>query len=305
MADFDDWTLDGGDADQAGGAAAPPPRIDGGLLDPSTFLTPWPPITDSPQLDRPAPEITGPLDTDVHAQVLQDILDAQAKLPPIDRPAPLVNGPLMTDPHAEVFQNFLNAQAGLPSVKPHPETWSVNGQPYLAIGAGTFDPSRSNHVTAMPTPEESAAAVAGRFRVGVPVGDEEKAGFISHSPSRVVSVAGTAGSGLGFDTYSYLQPVGFPPIHGHIDQRPPGSSEEPSDGFVDSTKGPGGLGDAWSLYGPNAEPLATVSHNRVGWHVLDNGQLKFLYPPGSMGSSQIGRMQKNLDDEQQKFLRPQ
>lgn len=54
---------------------------------------------------------------------------------------------------------------------------------------------------------------------------------------------------------------------------------------------------------PRPVPTATVSHGQVGWHILDNGQLKFLYPAGSMTSSQIKEMQQNLDQEQKKFLR--
>ena len=142
--------------------AAIGPQVQGGLLDPATFPSQWSPPAGSTGrrwIGRHRGS-TGPGSIpDVHAQVLQDILDAQAKLPAtpddlsIDRPAAAITGPLMTDPHAEVFQNFMNAQAGLPPVKPHPETWFVNGQPYLAISRErTFDPALSSHMTSMPTP---------------------------------------------------------------------------------------------------------------------------------------------------------
>ena len=277
MADFDEWDSDDGDsggadsADSGSGAegGAPTPQINGGLLGPKTFPNQWAPaVTDGPAIQPQAPAITGPLMTDAH---VQDILNAQAKLPP---------------------------------VPPHPETWSVNGQPYLAISARTFDPTRSNNVTSMPSSDDSAAAMAGRSQVAVPVGDAERGGYIAHSPSRVVPVTGAPGSNDRFDTVTYYQPMGLPSIHGHIDKRPSGSSELPSDGFVDSTEAARGLGDAWTLYGAHPQPLATVSHDKVGWHVLDNGQLKFLYPPGSMTSSQITEMQRTLDQEQRKFLRP-
>lgn len=303
MADIGDWDMDGGD--QTGGA----PVVNGGLLDPRTFPTQWPPAAAEPQA---APANSSSPDQDVHAQVLQDILDAQAKLPPIgagtgdydlQRPPAAITGPLRTDVPDDDIQNILNAQAGLPPVRPHPETWLVNGQPYLAISASSFDPSRSNGLTSMPTPADSAAATAGMAEVAVPVGDAERVGYIDHSPSRVVPMQGQAGSGGDFDTYTYQQPIGSPSIHGHIDNRPRGSSELPSDGFVDSTKARGGLGDAWSL-AQYAQPMATVSHGQVGWHVMDNGQLKFLYPQGSMTPDQIQRMQKNLDQEQKKLLRP-
>jgi hypothetical protein len=289
MANFDEWGADGGDAGggsaQGSGADGGTPVVNGGLLDPRSFATSWArPGTDAPSLERPDPEITGPLQTDYGSEVLQDILDAQAKL---------------------------NGQAKPSRLAPHPETWSVNGRTYYAIGARGFDPTRSNGLTAMQTPADDAAAWAGMSTVAVPYGDEEQAGYIARSPSRVVRVQGRAGGGDRFDTYTYDQPVDFPPIHGHIDRRRftssvglSGSGEKPSDGFVDSTEAKKGLGDAWSLDGQHPQPLATISHNQVGWHVLDNGQLKFFYPPGSMTPSQIGEMQANLNQEQQKFLRP-
>jgi hypothetical protein len=47
-----------------------------------------------------------------------------------------------------------------------------------------------------------------------------------------------------------------------------------------------------------------VSDGQVGWHVLDGGRLKFIYPTGSMSQEQIDLMQQNLNYEQGKFLRP-
>lgn len=301
MADIGDRNMDGGDP--AGGA----PLVNGGLLDPRTFPKPWPPASEPHSPDQ-----------DIRDEVERDILAAQAKLrqggapaagdaahgdESLERPPQAITGPLRTDVPDYLIQNVLNAQAGLPAVRPHPETWLVNGQPYLAISASSTDPSRSNGLTSMPTPADSAAATAGMAQVSVPMGNAERVGYIGHSPSRVVPVQGQAGSGDDFDTYTYQQPRGSPSIHGHIDSRPRGSSELPSDGFVDSTEARGGLGDAWSL-AQYAQPMATVSHGQVGWHVMDNGQLKFLYPQGSMTPDQIQRMQKNLDQEQKKLLRP-
>lgn len=213
------------------------PTVQGGLLDPGTFPSPWAQLTtDEPPLERPDPEITGPLRTSVHDEVLQDVL---------------------------------NAQAGLPPVKPQPETWLINGRIYNAVSAHGFDPARSNGVTAMQTPADDAAAWAGMSKVAVPYGDDERAGYIAHSPSRVVAVRGQAGGGDGYDTYTYNQPVDSPPIHGHIDRRrfstSPGllgSSELPSDGFVDNTEARGGLGDAWSLSGPHPQPSRRLPTTR-------------------------------------------
>ena len=114
-----------GDRDMDGGGA---PGINGGLLDPRTFPSPWPPApTPEPQAAPPSP------DQNVHAQVLQDILDAQAKLPPtrsqmaddaggydgheLQRPPPAITGPLDADTHAEVLKDILNAQAKLPPLR--------------------------------------------------------------------------------------------------------------------------------------------------------------------------------------------
>ena len=298
MADFDDG-IDGG---QTGASSDPTPQIDGGLLDPRTFPAS---IGGQGAADAGGPvvaaqtlQLTSPLDTDVHAEVLRDILDAQSQLPPIslDRAASIITGPLRTDPHTEAFQNFMNAQAGLPPVKPGPETWAVNGRPYRAISASNFDPSMSSHVTAMPTPEESAASLAGKSKIAVRDGMAEQAGFLSQAPVRVISAPGRAGTSNAGSTFTYNAPVGSTQIHGHIDE-----GEYASDGMVDAPLENGGFGDTWSLTGAYPAAMGTVSHNRIGWHVLDNGQLKFLYPAGSIDSSQIGKIQRNLDQEQNNF----
>jgi hypothetical protein len=56
----------------------------GGLLDPSTFPTNWrdESFQEEPAIARQPPMLSGPLDGDVHAEVLQDIRNAQARLPP-------------------------------------------------------------------------------------------------------------------------------------------------------------------------------------------------------------------------------
>jgi hypothetical protein len=257
MDEFDDHA--DVDAEPQASEAEADLRIQGGLLDPSTF----PP---------------------------NRVVPADLVVPPQE---PVLTGPLMSDAHAEVLQDVLNAQAKLWPVRPRPESWSINGQPYLAITAGNFDPARSSHVTSMPTPADSAVAFAERSKIAA-TGSEERAGYIARAPSRVVEVRGKAGGGDRFDTYTYHQPTDSPGIHGHIDNS--------SEGMVDSTEAKGGYGDTFSLQWP--QPMATVYRGQVGWHVLDDGRLKFLYPPGSMTDEQIGKMQQNLDQEQRKFLRP-
>lgn len=331
MTDIGDRDMDGEDA----------PVINGGLLDPRTFPSPWPPAPATEQQAAPPSP-----DQDVHAQVLQDILDAQAKLPPIgtqpaddagsfparssplvtdgpslDRPAAAITGPLRTSVHDEVFQDILNAQARLPPVKPRPETWLINGRTYNAISAGNFDPALSGSVTSMPTPAQDAAAWTGKSLVVDPAGRQELTGFIPSMPTGPTATDVDPATGLAtalhFEpsvlqlpgaipgitgnayTSSFHRPDAVSPyIHSHPDKAPD------ANGMVDEPDSNGGYGDTQSLYGPYPVPMATVSHGQVGWHVLDNSQLKFLYPPGSMTPSQIQEIQQNLNQEQKKFRRP-
>jgi hypothetical protein len=135
MADFGDLV------DETDDEAAAEPQtttqaaaVRGGLLSPSTF----PSILragagpDGPAIAPQPPILSGPLDPDVHAEVLQDVLDAQARLPPLapaqgpgdpgdwdgrwlDPASPQITGPLDTDTHAEVLRDIQNAQAQLPA----------------------------------------------------------------------------------------------------------------------------------------------------------------------------------------------
>lgn len=134
MVGFGDLGGNAGDeADEAEQTAGQGPAIHGGLLTPSTFpwIVPGAPWPDGPTIAPQPPILSGPLAHDVHAEVLQDILDAQAKLPPLasaprsakpadgdggwlDPPAPEITGPLDTDTHSEVLRDILSAQAQLP-----------------------------------------------------------------------------------------------------------------------------------------------------------------------------------------------
>ena len=75
-------------------------------------------------------------------------------------------------------------------------------------------------------------------------------------------------------------------------------------GFVDAPSPKYPYGDALYLSLPNLIPTATVSEGQVGWHVLHRGRLKFIYPSGSMTPEEVEQMRRNLNDEQQNFLRP-
>jgi hypothetical protein len=45
-------------------------------------------------------------------------------------------------------------------------------------------------------------------------------------------------------------------------------------------------------------PNFTVFDDRIGWHDLDNGRLRFSYPSAAMTRAQVLELQRNLDDEQ-------
>ncbi len=117
--------------------------------------------------------------------------------------------------------------------------------------------------------------------------------------------AARPGSGNGYDNAHMLLPANALAVeHGHIDDGPAAPDGTPirSDGMVDNTFAEGGFGDTDSLFKLNI-PTATVSEGRVGWHGIDKGQLKFIYPQGSMTPEQIKLMQQNLDSEQNLFMR--
>lgn len=100
MVDFDDWEMGDGapDAEKSGTDGGLRP-VRGGLLDPRTFPARWRRLApDAPIVEPGSPEITGPLMTDVHAEVLNDIRRAQAALPPL-RPATSDTGLRHIDPY--------------------------------------------------------------------------------------------------------------------------------------------------------------------------------------------------------------
>jgi hypothetical protein len=86
-------------------------------------------------------------------------------------------------------------------------------------------------------------------------------------------------------------------IHGHIDSGP-----NKSNGMVDDPKSNLGYGDTQGIAA--GIPEATVSHGQVGWHEMNQGQLQFTYPAGSLTGSQNTMMQNNLNQEQLMFQQP-
>ncbi len=110
------------------------------------------------------------------------------------------------------------------------------------------------------------------------------------------------------NTLDFDYPRSFPQntealTHGHIDDGPKGWDGRPirSDGMVDAPMENKGFGDAVALQIPM--PMATVSEGKVGWHVMENGQLRFMYPAGALTTDQIKSIQANLNREQKKFHR--
>jgi hypothetical protein len=184
MADF--GSLDGKTDVEAGEGpptAGQAPVIHTGLLSPSTFplVSPDGSQADGPAIASQPPLLSGPLDADVHAEVLQDILDAQAKLAPLapaqgpgdaatwgggrlDPPAPLITGPLDTDTHAEVLRDIQNAQAGLPPLSLRSASFLGNGAPSNILNLSSPDGLRNDgasgddgHAISVPGIEDSAA----------------------------------------------------------------------------------------------------------------------------------------------------
>ena len=158
MADFDDWNAD--DGTTGGGATTP---INGGLLDPSTFPFRGPgvsmadrPASDSPSsegdppspvIDRSAPELTGPLDTNVHAEVLDDIQKAQAALPPLRAQADAGLGLRHIDPYPGM--NY-TPPGGYPPLTQQAAADLLNGVPLPKDAFGphiTFSPRIDQPVT--------------------------------------------------------------------------------------------------------------------------------------------------------------
>jgi murein DD-endopeptidase MepM/ murein hydrolase activator NlpD len=143
--------LDSVDEREGLGSGSAAPNIRGGLLDPSTFPTDWSDEyrSDASAIPAQEPALSGQLNREVHAEVLQDILAAQAKLSPLtrpqaeesllppepslDRPTPSMIGPLDTDTHAEVLRDILSAHAQLPQVSAR-SVYSLGGGVVSGVG---------------------------------------------------------------------------------------------------------------------------------------------------------------------------
>jgi hypothetical protein len=301
-------------ADGQGGLATS--QIDGGVLDPRTFPLGWLKPSASPtaggQGGRATPQIDGGVLDPRTFPTAQKGFDA-GHFTSVQRQTPILTGPLDTNPHAEALDGLRKSPA-------EDNTIVINGQIYSVLKARTYDPARSNGVTAMPDPNMVTAAIAGRSAVAVPYGRRERAGYLVAPPAATATAGVDGPSGSVPRLPMVIEPRGVKTrvegeantatfrmpntalagIHGHIDSGPDGAS----DGMVDNADVYKGYGDTFTLSLQPPVPMFTVSHDRVGWHGLDQGQLKFVYPKGALTPDQIWRIQDNLDREQLHFLRP-
>ena len=186
-----------------------------------------------------------------------------------------------------------------------------DGPRYKTIKAQSFDPSNSNGDTAVATPEMRAAAQAAADQYRVQKGIAEKAGFLAPDANGRQSYQGGGGSRAGSTSSADTLGVQVPDnasalLHGHI-ERSTDPESGGDDGMVDEPGANYGYGDTESLSREHVKrpiPTATEYNGQVGWHEIDNGQLQYTYPEGSMTPAQEQQMQKNLNREQKKFRRP-
>jgi len=182
------------------------PAIRRGLLSLTTFPSMLP---DGPAI-APSPVLRGPLDHDVQAEVLRDILDGQARLPTLapaqrsgdpaiwdgrrlDPPASPITGLLDTDTHAEVLRDIQKAQAQLPSLLPRSVYSLGNG------GASDISsPSSSGGPGSAGFGDGSTIGVPGIDQSAAGDGLESLDGDAGDRPSGI----DTAASGFGFDALS-------------------------------------------------------------------------------------------------------
>ena len=186
-----------------------------------------------------------------------------------------------------------------------------DGVKYKTLKAQSFDPARSNGDTALASPEVRAAAQAAINQYRVRSGRDEKLGalvpdangaLVYQEPPSV-----RPGSTRAADTAQAAIPANARAVaHGHIEH-----STDPdslgNDGMVDNPDANHGYGDTESLSRtklPQPIPTATEYGGQIGWHELNNGQLQYTYPEGSMTRDQEWQMQQNLNREQELFLKP-
>jgi hypothetical protein len=193
-----------------------------------------------------------------------------------------------------------DAAGATPSSGPLGSSVPASDSPvYETLKATNYDPARSNGRTVNVTPDIMRAGRAGAMMVAVPADDEEKLGYIAPLPDGQLMVGAVSGARPS-DTRTTSTVTGVLPtgsvaaIHGHIDQGP-----NASEGMVDHPEGQHRYGDSFSLL--SGIPMGTVSNGQVGWHVLANGQLQYIYPRGSMTDDEKDAMQSNLNVEQRLF----
>lgn len=219
-----------------------------------------------------------------------------------------------------------------------PTARRIGGKDYNVISATTFDPLVSSGATAVPNEDLMSTAIVNRGQVTVPTGPDERGAYLVRKPSELpwsdrlrigriepgedepyldvpvqdsyFSVAAekaktgstATASTLNFGKKRYWPKGTVAITHGHIESGP-----DQSDGMVDEIA-PGDdlpYGDSVAVAVGEPMPQATVYKGGVGWHFIENGQLKFMYPSGAAGedSRQLDLLQKHLDKAQIAYQR--
>lgn len=214
----------------------------------------------------------------------------------------------------------------------------IGGADYDVISATTFDPLVSSGATAVPNEDLMATAILSRGQVTVPSGPNERGAYFVRKPSELpwsdrlrvgriepgedesyldvpvkdsyFSVPATkaktgstaSASTLNFGKKRYWPKGTVAITHGHIESGP-----DQSDGMVDEIAPDDELpfGDSVAVAVGEPMPQATVYKGKVGWHFIENGQLKFMYPTGADGvdSRQLDLLQEHLDKAQIAYQR--
>ncbi len=191
---------------------------------------------------------------------------------------------------------------------------TINDAPYSVIWA-KFDPSQSNGMTSQFDPGIVAAGTQSVTLLRTS-SDQETVGSISLqlvNPPPVdsdlqggpqISALTTSlefGNKTTSDTTANTSTLKAYPdsvalTHGHID----GVSE----GMIDSPQLEHPYGDTSTLALNEPISLGTEYGGQVGWHIIVNGQLAYVYPQGALSSGQANQIQGNLNQEQNLFYKP-
>ena len=192
----------------------------------------------------------------------------------------------------------------------------ADGQTVLAAAVKPENAARLNGRDAIVTAQIRAIAQANIDKVRVRAGQYEKTVVAYLLPDGTVEVRplGKGTTRGSVDTGDFISGGTSGPgrplfiIHGHIERY-----TSPSDGLLSRRRGAQDmvddpdnpeakyLGDAYSLMRLGI-PVATVYNGYIGWHEIRDGQLIFSAPTAALSKDQINALQRNLNQEQDRFL---